>query len=112
MIEIEPISRMSGRPSAGSESDPQADAGASRALVPSPKPTAKAKAASNEASYTQARPVATFLTQFIDQHGNFPRAPMRRIRRLDTATTAYHQAENLAERQRYASAPRQRDIEL
>lgn len=112
MIEIEPIARMSGKPSAREENAPQAEAPASRALVSSQAQTSQAKAATNEAAYTHARPVAAFLTQFIDQHGNFPRDTMRRIGRLDKATSAYHQADNLAERQRYARAPRQGDIEL
>lgn len=112
MIEIEPIARMSGKPSAGSEKAPQADGPASRPLALPLAVASQAKAATNEAVYTQARPVAAFLTQFIGQHGNFPRAPMRRIRQLDNATTAYHQAESLTERQRHACAPRQRDIEL
>lgn len=111
MIEIKPIGRMAGRQSASEDKPSPAEKPCANALVTTSTPY-RARPASSETVYTNARPAAAFLTQFIDQHGNFPRDTTRRIRRLDKATSAYHQADNLAERQRYARAPRQGDIEL
>lgn len=112
MNEIGKINRLQNQPERPRSDAAEADVPSSRALVASEQQVFRPKAASSEARYTNARPAAAFLTQFIDQHGNWPRAPMRRLRRLDTATSAYQRAETVAERQRYALAPRQRDIEL
>ncbi|MBI1260523.1 MAG: hypothetical protein GC184_02245 [Rhizobiales bacterium] len=79
----------------------------SRALVPvsgSDRETSRASAAAKSLTRAELRPAAGFLTQFIDQVGNWPRDPLRRVRRANEATSAYGKADTLPETRHAANA--------